>query len=221
MLRRNTDGNDEDNNNHKTNSTDGKVIATASDAILAKLSAVSRGYYHDPFISHFATNASGLTASGANTNIGGGETFPTSSPFHMSSLSSPQPTQWSADWNGPPPSFSSSLQSQQMTHSATTSHHISHHHSLQSHHKQLHRHHHQHLPHSYRHHHHHHPGTHASFGMRQQHPQQQHMQQHSPLIRRGTHARVCCIDRTISQFLSLPSSSLQETKKTSSNFRCR
>jgi len=39
------------------------------------------------------------------------------------------------------------------------------------------------------------------------------MQQHSPLIRRGTHARVCCIDRTISQFLSLPSSSLQETKK--------
>ena len=41
---------------------DEAIIATADDAILAKLSTSERGYYNDPFLSHMSQQASGISA---------------------------------------------------------------------------------------------------------------------------------------------------------------
>ena len=46
---------------------DRAIVATASDAIMSKLHAVSAGYYDDPFIAHFAHGAEGLTTAAAAT----------------------------------------------------------------------------------------------------------------------------------------------------------
>ena len=48
------------------------VIKTADDAIISKLSACSNGYINDPFLSHFAKNASGINSlnSTATTYVG-------------------------------------------------------------------------------------------------------------------------------------------------------
>jgi len=97
-----------------------RVMATADDAIMAKLSACLYGYYDDPFLSHFAQNARSSTHEGRQASSSLGQ-----------------------------------ISAAPCRHSAGRSQDAS--------------------------------GA----------------QQQQPLIRRGTHARVCCIDRAISSFLKL------------------
>ena len=113
--------------------SDHKVIATADDAILSKLHASSMGYYQDPFLSHFAKDAEGLTSSSRLSC-----SMPTSSRHPDDSLR-----------NRPRHEMAS-----------------------------------------------HHPSNrHIHHGQKNVGGQ--------PLMRRGSFARVCCIDRAISTFLSL------------------
>lgn len=53
----------------RLNESDAAVIATADDAILAKLSASSIGYYEDPYLPHMAQKASGLTGRTNNSRF--------------------------------------------------------------------------------------------------------------------------------------------------------
>ena len=46
---------------------EGKIMATADDAILAKLATVQAGYYQDPFLESFGRHAIGLGGNGSGT----------------------------------------------------------------------------------------------------------------------------------------------------------
>jgi len=107
------------------------VIATADDAILSKLYAHKKGYLNDPFVQHFATNATGLTTS---------------------TTSSQTQAQLQLRSTGIQPQFGRTLQFDR---------------TLQN----------------------QHSGEPQRIGGQ-------------PLIRRGTFARVCCIDKAINVFMS-------------------
>ena len=110
------------------------IMATANDAILAKVSASSKGYYKDPFLRHLVKDATGHSLADSTPS-----SFSEAGRRHEQNLQRHH------------------LRRQQQQ----PRHHPFHHH----------------------------------------HNQQQQQQQ--PIIRRGTHARVCVMDRAIASFMTL------------------
>lgn len=169
------------------------VKATASDAVLAKLSASNAGYYDDEFLSYFASDASGLTASASAQGVSSkfGNLRP--APPTMASPASPSgrrkpPTRSissppSLHQYLPPPPGSGMDDLDEYDHKSNDAHFP----GTDQFHPALRRH----FPKQGQ------AGLHPGIRRRQQIGDG-----HQPLIRRGTHARVCCIDRALRAFLS-------------------
>jgi hypothetical protein len=166
---------------HMYKQHDANVIATADDAILSKLYASKMGYYEDPFLEHFAKDAKGLTTSTATRNISTNIQFGTSFAGRSPTLSH-APQHLSASYSG---QFGGSIL--QNPKHPEVGHPFDQNRLLgqQSHHL------HPHMQNR-----HHGPGSMAGSNRGGCGGGGQ------PIIRRGSYARVCCIDKALSVFLS-------------------
>ena len=162
------------------------IMATANDAILSKLSASSMAYYTDPFLPYFAQNAQGhqsVTARniGSSTTVG----FESHNGFlnavPQHQILGPLPSSYDDEMEEESSSFSRCAPLR-----------------FQPPGRRLH-HPHPGIPSRRQ-----YPGATPSPSFPGQLPQQ-------PLIRRGTHARVCVMDYAISHFVSLASQANQES----------
>ena len=180
------------------------IMATANDAIRSKLSTACRGYYNDPFLPHFAENAKGHAASGSRRsflsstssrscleNEDGGP----SSSLQFRPMSSFAGNGWNE--TGPLHLRSSYLNryEHEESESSTDRHSVrsapfNHYSSSPNWPGSSHRNGRM------------HPGIPSSH-----YPYAIQQQDHQPLIRRGTHARVCVMDYAISHFASIASQS--------------
>ena len=163
------------------------IMATANDAILSKLSASQLGYYYDPFLPHMAKNAVGLTSTTASLPVPIPVTVPRTIQPHTP-LATPTPigpttNQFQVEGTNTN-SLSDDVHSHQSLHPFPNP-------MLQKR--------------SFADDRHRHPAHVARFGIHSHSslPVAGPGPTHQPVIRRGTHARVCVVDYAISTFLSL------------------
>ncbi len=194
-------------NQRKCQSSQHPIIATADDAILSKLSTSQCGYYEDPFLPFFAQHANGVTSA---TSVTSSSSLSTSVRTNLKSRTHVNPhhrighpSQGLHDGRGRNKNILGpfcgdddddldSFDGMSMGEERLRSHHDGGYERSNGHGSRYgsgygHRRGHGHIP-------------HPSCPPRQQSRGQQ---QHQPVIRRGTHARVCVMDYAISSFLDL------------------